>query len=137
MKSLLIIFFKNLKERKRHKESEDSDSDESDDEFDEEYTCPLHTVVLTFNKYKQMVRYISKTGLNRKIEEKGGQCLTQENQTRWLSLHATPNNIDRSYDILIIGLSEMNMLHFPTLIERKILKGEHCIYLHCIRHPYH
>ena len=66
-----------------------------------------------------MVRYIRKTGLNRKIQEKGGQCLTQENQTRWLSLHATLNNIDKSYDILIIVLSEINMLHFLILIDRK------------------
>ena len=31
---------------------------------------PLHTVVLTINKCKQMVHYIRKTGLNRKIEQK-------------------------------------------------------------------
>ena len=41
---------------------------------------------------------------------------------RWLSLHAMLNNIDRPYDTLIIVLSEINMLHFLTLIDRKILK---------------
>ncbi|CAF4979258.1 unnamed protein product, partial [Rotaria sp. Silwood1] len=110
------------KKRKRQEESDESDSEESDIEFDEQCIGLLRIVILTINGCKKTVGYIRKTGLNRKIQEKGDLCLIQENQTRWLSLHAMLNSIDRSYDILVIILSEMNMLHFLTSIDRKVLK---------------
>ncbi|CAF3821388.1 unnamed protein product [Rotaria sp. Silwood1] len=109
------------RKRKREAESDQTDSDEFDDEFDDQCTDPLHEVVLTINKCKKMVRYVRKTGLDRKIQEKGGLCLVQENQARWLSLYAMLNSIDRSYDILIVILSEMNVLHLVTSVDRKLL----------------
>jgi hypothetical protein len=111
-----------IRKRKKHEESDESNSDESDTDFDEQCTGSLRTVVLTINGCKKLVRYIRKTGLNRKIQERGGLCLVQENRTRWLSLFAMLNSVDRSYDILLVILSEINMLHVLTSIDRAVLK---------------
>lgn len=110
------------RKRKQIEESDENESDESDTDLDDQCTGLLRTVVLTINGCKKMVRYIRKTGLNRKIQARGGLCLIQENRTRWLSLSSMLNSIDRSYDILVIILSEINMLHLLTSIDRKVLK---------------
>jgi hypothetical protein len=110
------------RKRKRTEETDESDSSSSDSEFDEEGSGPLSEVAKVINRCKKLVRYIKKTGLNRKIQEKGGVCLVQGNQTRWLSMHGMLNTVERSYDILIIILSEVNKLDMITTINRKILK---------------
>ncbi len=77
---------------------------------------------------------LEKTGLNRKIQEKGGFCLIQENQTRWLSLHGMLNSIERSYDVLIPILSEVNKLDLLTTIDRRALKVRIIFNKLCLRY---
>jgi hypothetical protein len=72
--------------------------------------------------------------LNRKIQEKGGFCLIQENQTRWLSLHGMLNSIERSYDVLIPILSEVNKLDLLTTIDRRALKVRIIFNKLCLRY---
>ena len=92
-------------------------------ELDDEGSTPSHEVARVINGAKKLVRYVKKTSLNKKIQEKGGKkCLIQENQTRWLSMHGMLNSIDRSYDVLVVILSEMGKLDMVTIINRKILK---------------
>ena len=69
-----------------------------------------------------MIRYIKKTGWIKKIQEKGGFCLIQENQTRWLSWHGMLNSSGRSYDVRIPTLSEVNKLELLTAIDRRAVK---------------
>jgi hypothetical protein len=114
------------RKRKRKEETDESDSSSSDSEFDEEGGGPLSEVAKVINSCKKLARYGKKTGLNKKIQEKVRLCLVQENQTRWLSIHGMLNTVERSYDILIIILSEVNKLDMLTAINRKILKVKQC-----------
>ena len=94
----------------------------TDNEFDESCSGLLGETARTINRYKKVIRYIKKTSLNKKIQEKGGFCLIQENQTRWLSWHGMLNSISRSYDVLIPTLSEVNKLELLTAIDRRAVK---------------
>ncbi len=112
------------RKRKRKKESDTSDNSDgsSDNESDKSCGGTLGEIARTINRCKKMVRYIRKTGLNRKIQEKGGLYLLQQNQTRSLSLHNMLNSIERSYNVLITTLSEVNKLDLLTTIDRRKLK---------------
>ncbi len=118
--------FEYTKRKEESDTSDDSDdsnnSSDSDGEFDEFCSGLLGEIARTINKCKKMVRYVRKTGLNKKIQDKSGFCLMLENQTRWLSLRSMLNSIERSYDVLIPVLSEVNRLIYLQQLIKEYVK---------------